>query len=65
VAADECTECFGFFGESQCIVVCPADAIVVDPEPVERLAQKYKRLEPRREPQDTWIWRRIGSARSG
>jgi len=29
-----CTECYGFFGESQCVVVCPVDAICVSAEPV-------------------------------
>lgn len=53
-----CTECYGFFGESQCMVVCPADAIVIAPEPIELLAEKYHDLHPDRKPQDTWIWRR-------
>jgi ferredoxin len=55
-----CTECYGFFGESQCIVVCPVDAIVVDQEPVDALRQRFARTHPGRRPDDTWIWRRIG-----
>jgi len=69
VDANACTECYGFFGESQCIVVCPVAAIVVDPEPVETLAARVAHIHPDRKPQDTWIWRRIGlggpEARSG
>lgn len=55
-----CTECHGFFGEGQCIVVCPVDAIVVKPEPVMKLADRFHRVHPGRQPQDTWIWRLIG-----
>jgi len=54
-----CTECYGFFGESQCMVVCPADAIVVHDESREDLADRYARLQPARQAQDTWIWRRF------
>lgn len=58
-----CTECFGFFGESQCIVVCPADAIIVeDPEELPALAAKFHANHPGQPPQDTWIWRRITGA---
>jgi ferredoxin len=53
-----CTECYGFFGESQCMVVCPAHAIETTPEPVNELASRYAALHPKREPQDTWIWTR-------
>jgi ferredoxin len=55
-----CTECFGFFGESQCLVVCPADAIVVRVEEEEHLARRFHSIQPARMPEDTWIWRRIG-----
>lgn len=55
-----CTECHGFFGEGQCIVVCPADAIVVKPEPVLKLLERFHHIQPNRQSQDTWIWRRIG-----
>jgi len=54
-----CTECYGFFGESQCIIVCPANAIAVDVETVEQLQNRYNTLAQGRAPQDTWIWRRI------
>jgi ferredoxin len=59
VDAGACTECYGFFGESQCIVVCPVDAIAVDPEPLVALGERFARINPGREPQDTWIWQRI------
>ena len=36
-----CTECYGFFGESQCVVVCPVDSIVVIPELVDDLAARF------------------------
>lgn len=62
VNEDSCTECHGFFGESQCIVVCPVEAIVVKPEPVESLIDKFARTFPDRQAQDTWIWRRLGEA---
>ena len=55
-----CTECYGFFGEAQCIVVCPVDAIVLKPEPVEDLLNRFRQLHPDKTAQDTWIWRRIG-----
>jgi ferredoxin len=42
-----CTECVGHFPESQCVVVCPVDCIVVDPEHTESrddLWAKFRRL---------------------
>jgi ferredoxin len=56
-----CTECYGFFGESQCIVVCPAAAVLTKPEPLEQLASRFKQLHPGRQLEDTWAWRRIGA----
>jgi ferredoxin len=55
-----CTECYGFFGESQCIVVCPANAISVVMEPIEDLQLRFRSLSPGAAPQDTWIWQRTG-----
>ena len=55
-----CTECYGFFGESQCVVVCPVAAIVVRSEEIAVLAERFSRMHPQRDVQDTWIWRRIG-----
>ncbi len=55
-----CTECYGFFGESQCIVVCPAEAVVVIPEPVKELVQRFNYNYPNRQAHDTWIWQRSG-----
>jgi ferredoxin len=43
----KCTECVGHFDESQCIEVCPADCILLDPnhpESKEQLQEKYQRL---------------------
>jgi MinD superfamily P-loop ATPase len=59
VEPERCTECYGHFGESQCIVVCPVDAIQVVPERVDDLSAKYARQHPNREPQDVRVWRRI------
>lgn len=56
-----CTECFGFFGESQCVVVCPVQAVVTVPEDVEDLAHKFAQLRPERRPVDVSVWRRIGT----
>lgn len=44
---DKCTECEGHFDEPQCIVVCPVDCIIKDPENEEskvQLLDKYKKL---------------------
>ncbi|TRZ91562.1 MAG: YfhL family 4Fe-4S dicluster ferredoxin [Rhodocyclaceae bacterium] len=44
---DKCTECVGHFDDSQCVVVCPADCILPDPnhaESKEQLTEKYQRL---------------------
>jgi ferredoxin len=46
---DKCTECVGFFDESQCALVCPVDACVTDPDYVEtkeELLAKKVRLHP-------------------
>jgi ferredoxin len=43
----KCTECVGAHDEPQCMVVCPADCIVPDPdhkESREQLQEKYDRL---------------------
>lgn len=44
---DRCTECVGFYDESQCAAVCPVDACIPDPdheETEEELMAKYHRL---------------------
>lgn len=44
---EKCTECVGFYDESQCVAVCPVDACVPDPdheETQEELQAKYERL---------------------
>lgn len=43
----KCTECVGHFDEPQCMVVCPVDCIIKDPEQPESpeaLLEKYKKL---------------------
>ncbi len=47
VDASKCTECVGHYDESQCVAVCPVDAIVPDPkhaESKEQLQEKLLRL---------------------
>ncbi len=42
-----CTECRGHHDEPQCVVVCPVECIIIDPEHVETVAQldlKYRQL---------------------
>ena len=56
VSQDSCTECYGHFGESQCIVVCPVGAITRVAEPVEALAARYRRLHGEEPWHDVWIW---------
>lgn len=44
---DRCTECVGAEDEPQCILVCPADCIIPDPdheETPEQLQAKYEAL---------------------
>ena len=43
----QCTECVGHFDEPQCVVVCPVDCILVDPnnkESRQQLELKYTQL---------------------
>lgn len=45
---DLCTECVGCYDEPNCIVVCPVDAIVLDPDNVENaeeLRYKFEQLQ--------------------
>lgn len=47
IDATKCTECVGHFKKEQCIVVCPVDCILVDPEHTESqsvLEKKYTQL---------------------
>ena len=53
-----CTECYGFFGESQCVVVCQPKAIEVVQEDVSQLRSRFRELDSDRPLQDTWIWHR-------
>ena len=44
IDADRCTECVGAEDEPQCVLVCPADCIINDPdheETKEQLQAKY------------------------
>lgn len=57
VDPERCTECYGFYGESQCMSVCPVEAIVVDTdESPEALLEKFHKLHPGAEPQNTDSW---------
>ena len=43
----ECTECVGHFDETQCVVVCPVDCIITDPDNTEteqQLMSKFKKI---------------------
>ncbi|GAA6137988.1 YfhL family 4Fe-4S dicluster ferredoxin [Arenicella sp. 4NH20-0111] len=47
IESSKCTECVGHFKKEQCIVVCPVDCILVDPEHTEskrELELKYTQL---------------------
>jgi ferredoxin len=42
-----CTECVGAYNEPQCVVVCPADCIIKDPnifENTKQLLEKYNKI---------------------
>jgi ferredoxin len=44
---DLCSECVGSFDESQCVLVCPADSIILDENKIEtkeELLIKYKKI---------------------
>jgi Fe-S-cluster-containing hydrogenase component 2 len=47
IEASKCTECIGHFKKEQCVIVCPVECILVDPEHQENqdtLQQKYQKL---------------------
>jgi len=47
IDADRCTECVGAEDEPQCVLVCPADCIINDPdheETKDQLMAKYEGL---------------------
>lgn len=47
IEANKCTECIGHFKKEQCVVICPVDCILVDPEHTEsqtQLQDKYTQL---------------------
>lgn len=47
IDANKCTECVGHFNKEQCVIVCPVDCILVDPnypETQEQLRSKYELL---------------------
>lgn len=48
VVPDKCTECVGFEDEPQCILACPTEAIIPDPDRVEskeELMAKKEKLD--------------------
>ena len=50
IDGDRCTECVGHFHKEQCVVICPIDCILVDPERPEtrsELQEKYTALTGR------------------
>lgn len=63
VDQDSCTECYGFFGESQCVVVCPVGAITTSIEEPTELGRRFRRMYPVAPMHDTWIWRRLPTPR--
>ena len=53
IEASKCSECIGWFEESQGALVCPVDACVPDPdheETQDQLVEKFKQLHPDKEP---------------
>ena len=50
IETSKCTECIGHFDKEQCVVICPVDCILVDPqnsESEQQLRQKYTVLTGR------------------
>ena len=45
IDAAKCTECVGYFEKSQCVLVCPADCIIPDPERRETREQLQDKFE--------------------
>lgn len=61
---ERCTECYGFYGESQCMSVCPVEAIVPDEDNVDTtdsLLAKFQKLHPGTEPKNTDSWVKPGN----
>lgn len=59
VEPEKCTECYGFYGESQCISVCPVEAIIPDdenPDTIESLVAKFKKIHGDAEMKNTDSW---------
>jgi ferredoxin len=53
IDSELCTECVGSFGEPQCVMVCPLDVIIPNPDYAEshgRLLEKEKRILGSRDP---------------
>jgi len=42
---DVCTECVGSYDEPSCIVVCPVECIISDPDNVESMAELKLKFE--------------------
>ncbi|HYA66639.1 MAG TPA: YfhL family 4Fe-4S dicluster ferredoxin [Burkholderiaceae bacterium] len=42
---NKCTECVGYFAESQCMDVCPVECIVPNPQRLETKAQLQSKFE--------------------
>ena len=44
---DRCTECVGHFDEPQCVVVCPVDVCLPDPDRVETEEELLAKILPK------------------
>lgn len=56
-----CTECYGFYGESQCISVCPVESIIPDeenPDDNDSLLAKFHKIHPGAEPKNMDSWKK-------
>lgn len=44
IDAKQCTECVGHFKKEQCVVICPVDCILVDPNHTESATQLQEKF---------------------
>lgn len=44
IDATQCTECVGHFKKEQCVVICPVDCILVDPNHTESATQLQEKF---------------------
>lgn len=62
-----CAECFGFFAEQQCVVVCPVPTAIErdNDETQAALQAKFRRNNEGAEPKHTSIWVRRRAPKGG